>query len=32
MGIEVMTGIPVADFQPAAEFYARHLGNKADPR
>jgi catechol 2,3-dioxygenase-like lactoylglutathione lyase family enzyme len=26
----VMTGIPVADFEPAAEFYARLLGRKPD--
>jgi hypothetical protein len=25
MGNEVMTGIPVAGFQPAAEFCMRHL-------
>jgi hypothetical protein len=32
MGSQVMTGIPLADFQAAAEFYARLLGNKADLR
>src|SRR6478672_9531896 len=30
MGNEVMTGIPVSDFQPAAEFYVRLLGRAPD--
>lgn len=30
MGNEVMTGTPVADFQPAAEFYGRLLGRAPD--
>jgi hypothetical protein len=30
MGNEVMTGIPVSDFEPAAEFYVRLLGRAPD--
>ena len=30
MGNEVMTGIPVAHFGPAADFYARVLGRAPD--
>jgi predicted enzyme related to lactoylglutathione lyase len=30
MGNEVMTGIPVSDFKPAADFYERLLGRAPD--
>jgi hypothetical protein len=30
MGNELMTGIPVSDFEPAAAFYERVLGRAPD--